>query len=299
MFEIKKIIKERYGVILLFAIFIFSFALNLYVLTRYSLSYGIDGAFYNNQIASILQTGFPITADPPLAYYLLTPFALAGGQLLGLKIGTAFFGAVLAFPAFYLTELYFKNKNEVSKSSKAPALLSAFLITVNVNYFSMVGSYGILQNLVGVFFLVLMLYFAIKWMENSPKNKKFGVITIILLACNMLTHIYTGALAVILFFGLIIFTIFFKKLKTGKTPFFEVKIFVLVGVLVAGTFATLFAFYPIMVSKFTTFLSFFGFFSGAELNNMGSNNLDACYNYFCSLPFFLGIFSGVMIKTGS
>ncbi|HII83821.1 MAG TPA: hypothetical protein HA271_03040 [Methanobacterium subterraneum] len=68
--------KDHYWLLLLIAIFIFSFTLDIYVLTRYSLSYGIDGAFYDIQVRNILQHGFPMSNDPPIVYYLLTPFVV-------------------------------------------------------------------------------------------------------------------------------------------------------------------------------------------------------------------------------
>ncbi|MBI4813115.1 MAG: hypothetical protein HY802_01770 [Methanobacterium sp.] len=132
--SIIKHFKENYWLLILIAIFIFSFALDIFVLTRYSLSYGIDGAFYDIQVRNILQHGFPISNDPPLAYYLLTPFVvLAGNSFLGVKLGMALMGSLLVFPAFLLTECYTRGK---VGGSKIPALLSAFMVTVNVNYFA-------------------------------------------------------------------------------------------------------------------------------------------------------------------
>ena len=162
-----KTIKENSWIIILFAIFLFSFLLDMYVLTRYNLSYGMDGPFYDLQILNIIQTGFPASNDPPLVYYILTPFVLiSGNSFLGIKIGMSLIGSLMVFPAFLLTEMFSEKQNI---ESKIPALLSAFLITVNTFYFQMIGDF--MQNLVGVLFLLLLLYFAVKWLEN-PKNGK-------------------------------------------------------------------------------------------------------------------------------
>ena len=122
-------IKEKSWIIILFAIFIFSFLLDMYVLTRYNLSYGMDGPFYDLQVLNIIQNGFPSSNDPPLAYYMLTPFVIVtGNSFIGIKIGMSIIGSLMAFPAFFLTQMFSKKLNT---ESKIPALLSAFLITIN------------------------------------------------------------------------------------------------------------------------------------------------------------------------
>jgi len=142
------IIKEKTSIILLFSIFLFSFILDIYILTRYNLSYGMDGPFYDLKVLSILQTGFPASNDPPLVYYMLTPFvALTGNSFLGIKIGMSIIGSMMVFPAYLLTETF---SNELDFKSKVPALLSAFLIAINLSYFQMIGDF--MQNLAGVFF---------------------------------------------------------------------------------------------------------------------------------------------------
>lgn len=287
-----KFLKEKYWLVLLIVIFIFSFALDLYVLTRYSLSYGIDGAFYDIQIRNILHYGFPMSNDPPLVYYLLTPFALiAGNSFLGIKIGMALMGSLLAFPAFFLTECYSKTKNGKIVGSKIPALLSAFMITVNVNYFALIGDF--MQNLVGVLFLSIFIYFAIQWFENINDWKKYGVITILLLCINLLTHIYTGALAVTLFFSLLIFGIVLKWYKTRELPVFDLKILGLSGALVLVCFIVLFFVYPVMYTKYGTVLSFFN----SSTTTTGSRSISSPVNglIFCSLPYLLGVAASLII----
>lgn len=291
MTNITKFLKERYWLLILIAIFIFSVILNIYVLTRYSLSYGIDGAFYDIQVRSILQIGYPVSNDPPLAYYLLTLFViLTGNSFLGIKIGMALIGSLLVFPAFLLTECYVKGKNI---GSKVPALLSAFLVTVNINYFAMIGDF--MQNLVGVLFLAVFLYFVLRWFENINHWRKYGVLTVIFLCFNLLTHIYTGALAVLLLFALLIFSIAFKKNKTGKIPIFDLKILGLLTALVVGCFIALFLVYPVMYSKFATVISFVNASAtgtGTSVGRMGSSMTGMV---FCSLPYLLGVFVAIKI----
>jgi hypothetical protein len=290
--DLTKFLKEQYWLIILIAIFLFSFALDIFVLTRYSLSYGIDGAFYDIQIRHILQHGFPMSNDPPLAYYLLTPFAiLSGNSFLGVKIGMALMGSLLAFPAFFLTECYTREKNGKIIGSKIPALLSAFMITVNVNYFALIGDF--MQNLVGVLFLSIFLYFAIKWFENIENWEKYGVITILLLCVNLLTHIYTGALAVTLFFALLIFGIALKAYKTRELPIFDLKILGLLSALVLACFIALFVAYPVMYTKYGTVLSFLN--SSSTVTGGRGISSPVSGIIFCSIPYLLGVAASIII----
>nr|WP_319374532.1 glycosyltransferase family 39 protein [uncultured Methanobacterium sp.] len=289
--RIIKYLKENSWLLMLIALFIFSFVLDIFVLTRYSLSYGIDGAFYDIQIRNILQHGFPMSNDPPLVYYLLTPFVvLFGNSFLGVKIGMALMGSLLVFPAYLLTECYTKEK---VGGSKIPALLSAFMVTVNVNYFALLGDF--LQNLVGVLFLSVFMYLAVMWFADITKWKKYGVLTVLFLCLNLLTHIYTGAVAVTLFFSLLIFSIVFKTFKARRLPIFDLKILGLLTALVLAFVVVLFSTYPVMYTKFHTVL--FSINSSATQTGgmvMGIST-SVSGEIFLSLPYLLGIAAALII----
>jgi hypothetical protein len=276
-------IKEKWWIITLFSIFIFSFILDMYVLTRYNFSYGMDGPFYDLQVLNILKTGIPASNDPPLVYYILAPFVLvSGNSFFGIKIGMALIGSLMAFPAFLLTEM-FSEKLDIG--SKIPALLSAFLITVNVFYFQLIGDF--MQNLVGVLFLLLLIYFAVKWLENPKEWKKYGTLAIALIICNIFTHIYTGILAVILFISLLLLNWALISYKTGKMEIKGLKILGIVSISVIVGLAVLFAVYPYMFSKFTTVLSFLNNSSTSSSNLTGENFMSPVI--FLTVPFILGV----------
>ncbi|OEC86614.1 MULTISPECIES: glycosyltransferase family 39 protein [Methanobacterium] len=282
-------IKEKWWIITLFSIFVFSFILDMYVLTRYNLSYGMDGPFYDLQVLNILKTGLPASNDPPLVYYMLTPFVLiSGNSFLGIKIGMALLGSLMAFPAFLLTEMF---GEKIDIESKIPALLSAFLITVNIFYFQLIGDF--MQNLVGVFFLLLLIYFAVKWLENPKEWKKYGILAITILLCNIFIHIYTGILAVILFISLLLFNWILISYKTGKVEMKGLKILGIVSILVIGGLAILFAVYPYMFSKFTTVLSFLNNSSTNSSNLTGGNFVNPVI--FLTVPFILGVLVTIYI----
>jgi hypothetical protein len=279
-------IKEKSAIIILFTIFLFSFILDMYLLTRYNLSYGRDGPFYDLQVLNIIQTGFPASNDPPLVYYMLTPFVLiTGNSFLGIKIAMALFGSLMVFPAFFLTEIFNKN------GSKIPAILSAFLITVNVSYFAMIGDF--MQNLVGVLFLLLLMYFTVKWLEDTRNWKKYGTVVLLLLVCSILTHIYTGMLAVVIFLAIILFNTCFKAIKTRKLPLFDLKILGIIGAFIVAGLVFMFTIYPVMFLKVATVVSFFNGTSNNAINSLPASSTDI--TVFLTLPFLLGLFATIKI----
>ena len=73
----------------------FSFIFDLFSLTRYPLSYGRDGAFYNIQVRQILNYGFPNSGDPPVVYYLMAFFAILFGVTLGIKVAMVLFCSLM------------------------------------------------------------------------------------------------------------------------------------------------------------------------------------------------------------
>jgi hypothetical protein len=270
-------------IIILFGIFLFSFILDLWVLTRYNLSYGIDGPFYDIQVLNIIKTGFPNSGDPPIAYYLLTPFVIiAKNSFLGIKIGMSFLGSLIVFPTYFLSKIVTKN---FKLGNNFIPLLSAFLITINPFYFSMIGN--LMQNLIGVLFLMTLSYFLIRWFENIGDWKKYGVLTIIFLLINMLTHIYTGSVSILIFLVMLVFTFVFKSYKNRSLAKFELKILGLISAAVVIVLGILFTVYPIMLNKFITVLSLGNSQSQTTMNFMQTQSNNGVI--FLTVPFILGI----------
>jgi len=277
-------VKKNPEVVVLFLIFLLSFILDIYVLTRYNLSYGLDGPYYNLQVLNILNTGVPQSNDPPLVYYMLTPFVmLVGNSFLGIKVGMAFYGSLMVVPAFLLTKLFIK---EHDLKSLIPAFLSAFLITLNPFYFQMIGDF--MQNLVGVLFALFLIYFTVRWMENMGKWKKYGTLTIAMLICSILTHIYTGILTVIILLSILIFNMVYKRFKTDELYSINFKILGIIIILIGVGLGILFSTYSDMYIKFITVLSFFN-------NSTESTSSVAGASYgimkFLNIPFLLGVFA--------
>lgn len=279
-----KQLKEKYWIVVLFAIFIGSFLLDIYLLTRYNLFYGRDGAFYGVQVMSIIKTGLPLLESPPLAYYLFAPFVMiTGNAIIGIKIAVSFFGSLMVFPAYYLTEMF--NR----KGSKIPSLLSAFLITINVSYFALIGDY--LQNFIGVLFLLLFISVFVNWLQNT-KNRKYGILTIILLICNIFTHIYTGVLAVVIFLIVILLNVIIKAIKTKSLPKFDLTIFAVAVALILGVLAVMFIAYPGM---FNIFLDVTSYVNGSTTSTVTGMPVGSNYMVFLTIPFLLGLLATIRI----
>ena len=266
------------------SIVLFSFILYMISLSRYPISYGPDGPYYDLQVRNILRTGFPDSNDAPLIYYYLVPFVLlAGDSYLGIKIGMALIASMMAFPVFYLTETY---SQKVGVESKIPSLLSSFLITVNIYCFRMIEDF--MQNLAGVFFILWFIYFAINWFENIHDWKKNGTLTLVFLLCSFFSHVYTAGIVLILASGLLIFHIVLKSIKTRSLPVFELKIFGIIILLGTIIITLLMFLYPTTLSNFTNrFTSYLNSLLSISLDP--KNPFTKSYLVFVTIPYLIGI----------
>ncbi len=278
------IIRKNKWLIGVASIALFSFILYMISLSRYPISYGPDGPYYDLQVRYILRTGFPESNDAPLIYYYLVPFViLAGDSYLGIKIGMALITSMMAFPVFFLTETFSKK---IGVESKIPSLLSSFLITVNIFCFRMIEDF--MQNLAGVFFILWFIYFAIHWFENLHEWKKYGILTFVFLLCSFFSHVYTAGIILILAFGLLIFHIVLKSIKTRSLPVFELKIIGIIIILGTIVVTLLIFIYPTTLSNFTNrFTSYLNSLLNISLDP--KNPFTRSYLVFVTIPYLIGI----------
>ncbi|MBP9086573.1 MAG: glycosyltransferase family 39 protein, partial [Kofleriaceae bacterium] len=61
---------------------------------------GIDGYFYPIQLRAIIENGVIDSPAPPLAFYLMAPFAWVTDPIVGAKLGAAWWCAAAVFPAY-------------------------------------------------------------------------------------------------------------------------------------------------------------------------------------------------------
>jgi hypothetical protein len=275
------IIRKNKWLIGVASIALFSFILYMISLSRYPISYGPDGPYYDLQVRYILRTGFPESNDAPLIYYYLVPFVILA--YLGIKIGMALITSMMAFPVFFLTETFSKK---IGVESKIPSLLSSFLITVNIFCFRMIEDF--MQNLAGVFFILWFIYFAIHWFENLHEWKKYGILTFVFLLCSFFSHVYTAGIILILAFGLLIFHLVLKSIKTRSLPVFELKLFGIMIVLGTIIITLLIFLYPTTLSNFTNrFTSYLDSLLSISLDH--KNPFTKSYLVFVTIPYLIGI----------
>ena len=77
-----------------------SFAQRWSVLSASPFPLGVDGYFYPIQLRSLLETGTLQYPTPPLTFWLMAPFAAVTDPITGSKLAAAFYGALIALPAY-------------------------------------------------------------------------------------------------------------------------------------------------------------------------------------------------------
>ncbi|MHA1732514.1 MAG: ArnT family glycosyltransferase [Promethearchaeota archaeon] len=274
--------RDRWWAFALAGVVVAAFAYYMYALTRYSISYGPDGPYYDLQVRHILRSWFPESNDPPLVYYYLVPFVyLSGDSYLGVKIGMSLIGALMAVPAFLVVETFTRD---AGVESKVPALLCSFLIPVNVYCFRMIEDF--MQNLAGVFFLLWFVYFGVRWFEDMGQWKKFGIPTVVFLACTVFTHVYPGMVAILLLGAMFVFSLLGTLIKTRKLPKRELLILGVLAIAAVALAVPLLVLYPSTVTNFTDRIqSYLGDF----LATREGARVDPNYVVFLTVPYFLGI----------
>ncbi|MDR3223702.1 MAG: glycosyltransferase family 39 protein [Methanobrevibacter sp.] len=231
-------------------------------------------------MSNILKNGVPLWLNLPVAYYLLAPFAaISGSSIIGIKIGISFYGSLMAVLAYFICKDILGEN-----SSKIPPTVAAFLMVVNVMYFTLIED--LIQNLIGTLLFLIFLYVFIKWLNNI-KNKKYGLITFILICLNVFTHIYTGALTVAMFVLIFILFTVIKAVKIKKLPTLEIKILSIFILMALAILPIMFLLYPPANDMFLSLLSFLSG-EGSLSNGMGGMG-SSSINYILTIPFILGL----------
>lgn len=173
----------------------------IWILTRYSLVYGIDGPYYLMQLECLFAEGRLAYEDPPLAFYLLAFFsALLNDVTLGVKVGTAFFCALSAIPMYLMV-------NE-STGKRIAGYFAMLMLILSPAYIQLIGGFN--KNAVGIFFLLFFIYYLhrIAVREFSLRGAFFALLFLVLTG---LCHILDFALAVLFFALYFIFSLAFYR----------------------------------------------------------------------------------------
>ena len=179
----------------LLILIVVKFAVHFLSLLHAPLLPGFDGGYYAVQVREILVSGTLYYSAPPISFYVFAflaqllfwahygPFPIC--VITGIKLGVSVFVALTAFPAYYLGKLVFK-KNYFG-------ILLALLVLWHP-YFIMISTQASLyKNSVGIFFLLVYLYFFFASV-NSDKNIMHFLVTVSFIL-DAMTHVLTFGVA--------------------------------------------------------------------------------------------------------
>lgn len=97
--------KREVEYLILTFLFVLSFTIYMSKEISSPLLFGIDGPYYYIQVSSILSNGCMKYPDPPLAFYILTLFALITHDIiLGIKIGSVFMMLLSLYVIYFFGE---------------------------------------------------------------------------------------------------------------------------------------------------------------------------------------------------
>lgn len=117
--------------------------------------------------------------------------------------------------------------------------------------------------------------------------------TIVLLFCNIFTHIYTGTLAVVIFLLIMLFNLIIKAIKTRSLPKLYFGIFIISIAIIIGGLALMFIAYPGMFSLFNSVVSYANGSTTSTFN--GSPSSSDSFMVFLTIPFLLGLLATIKV----
>ena len=231
--------------ILLVCIIISAFIFQIIIFFMYPYLYGVDGAYYELQVRSILQTGQMWTGDNPFVFYYFTLLSfLIQDVVLAIKIGICLACSLIPIPTYLIIK-------RLTKNDKA-AIFSAFISVFNPLLFRLMGEF--VKNAIGCLFLLFFIYFFILCCEKNNDIKKQIILyltTYGFLLLIIYTHIYPTGYAACFVIIYLIYSIIYSRLKKREFPLNEIKIG---AFLCAGGILTLLFIFFFFNDFFTHFL---------------------------------------------
>jgi hypothetical protein len=229
---VKNFIRREH--IVLFLIFVLGFGFYLYILTRHSLIYGIDGPYYLTQVRSLLENGRLVYGDPPLAFFIFAGFTLVFGRdvTFGIRVGVALFSALSTFPIYFLI-----RKVTNFKVAGYAAMLACIFSVPHIRLMN-----DLLKNAIGAFFLLCFVYY-LHCLAVEKENRKNLLFSTVFLLLTGATHILDFGVALLFLMSYLILALFLgvnrkNFVKNAGTLLLITLIF---GILVFLTFPSLFA----------------------------------------------------------
>jgi hypothetical protein len=240
-------IKREY--LLVFLVSVIGFAFYLWVLTRHTLIYGIDGPYYLIQVRSLIETGHLAYGDPPLSFVFFALFTVVFGRDLtfGVRVGVAIFGALSAVPLYFWV-----RKITHSQLAGVVAMLACIFSALHLRLLN-----DLLKNAVGAFFLLCFAYY-LHSLATESANKKNLFLAAAFLVLTGGTHILDFGVALLL---MIVYSTVALFTGVNRRSIAKNVGILLLTVLVFGVAA--FSVFPSLLADFYKAASFFqGFFTG-------------------------------------
>ena len=242
-----EMIKHLTVIILSIATFFFHF----FMLTKIPwMSYGIDGAYYDLQVRSILETGLPYHLDPPLVFYYQALWAvLLGDVALGIKVGMALMVALTVPTSYLFFRLISKRYLVAWIGSFMLAFDPLMIVLVNGHY----------KNLAGLPFMFAFFYFYIR---ATRHEKRFDTLLALGFLCaTFMTHISPSGLVII---G-VSFHWLYSLAQEKQIWIPETRTIGKIGLGLIGALTAVFVVYPDALSKFSKIMSFATSLSESEI----------------------------------
>jgi len=250
MKALRNLVKREYLLLSLF--FVLGFGFYLYILTRHSLIYGIDGPYYLTQVRSLMENGRLVYGDPPLVFFIFTFFTLLfGGDItLGIRVGVALFSALSAVPLYF----WIKKITHSEFSGYIAALASIF----SASHIRLAEDF--LKNAVGAFFLLCFMHY-LHCLAIEKGNKRNLLFAAVFLVLTGVTHILILGIALLF---LTLYLIVALLLGVNRKSLAKNAGILLLLILIFGVAA--FLAFPSLFSDFSKGLAFFQeLFSGERL----------------------------------
>lgn len=186
--------RYRIEVILCLVLCFLTFASRLIPMMAYPIEVGLDGPYYTINVFTLINGGFFYYDTPVFSFVIAGIFSvLVHDIILGVKIASAFFEAVLVVGIFFAAWSF-------TDGDWRTGLIAAVLCSVDVSQFQLVTS--LVKNQAALAFLPFALIFFYRFLYQG--KRWFDFVGFILFGClTTLSHLMTAA---ILFTTLIIFT---------------------------------------------------------------------------------------------
>ncbi len=170
----------------LVALVAWSFSQRYSVLTGSPFPVGVDGYFYPIQLRSLLETHHLQYAASPLSFWLMAPFAAATDPITGAKLGAAFYGALLALPAYAVGARL--------GGSRGAGLVTTALATCSAG--SAYMSIEFVKNGIGITVAMTALWLVLRAVE-SPTRLRIACVVVGIVAA-LLAHKMAAAIVVVI-----------------------------------------------------------------------------------------------------